>query len=120
MHLKNFSLIVRGDQVELSPAYDLLSSTLAGHYREELALPVRGKRARLTRADLIDYYGRERLGLRAPVINAILRDLAAAQPRWEDLLDRSFLTEEQKEDYRALITSRRERLGLSGDVALGQ
>jgi serine/threonine-protein kinase HipA len=50
MHLKNFSLISRDEKHELSPAYDLLNSTLAmgGGAREELALPLNGKKSKLT------------------------------------------------------------------------
>ena len=64
-HLKNWSLITRNNKIELSPAYDLLNSTivLRGANIEELALPLAGKKRKLTRALLIDYYGRERLRL---------------------------------------------------------
>lgn len=55
MHLKNFSLITRGEIVQLSPAYDLLNSTLAlPGATEELALPLRGKKSNLKRTDLVD------------------------------------------------------------------
>jgi serine/threonine-protein kinase HipA len=45
MHLKNFSLTSIAEKTELSPAYDLLNSTLAlaGAAKEEVALPIRGK-----------------------------------------------------------------------------
>ncbi|NOY06531.1 MAG: HipA domain-containing protein, partial [Chlorobi bacterium] len=64
MHLKNFSLITRDGKVELSPAYDLLNTTLAlGNAAEEIALPLGGKRANLTRRILVDYFARERMAL---------------------------------------------------------
>ena len=44
MHLKNFSVIRRDFKVELSPAYDLLNSTIILNSQEELALPLRGKK----------------------------------------------------------------------------
>lgn len=45
MHLKNFSLITRGPKVSLSPAYDLLNTTIAQrHAQEEIALPINGKK----------------------------------------------------------------------------
>lgn len=45
MHLKNFSLITRGSKVSLSPAYDLLNSTIAQkNAEEEIALPIRGRK----------------------------------------------------------------------------
>src|SRR5208282_995547 len=58
MHLKNFSLIRDKQRVELSPAYDLINTTIAIHAKEEIALPLRGKKSRLTSTDLIDYYGK--------------------------------------------------------------
>lgn len=50
MHLKNYSVIVANGKVELSPAYDLLNSTivLKGD-TEEIALPLKGKKKNLTR-----------------------------------------------------------------------
>ncbi len=112
MHLKNFSLIVRDDLVSLSPAYDLLSSTLAGHRDEELALPIRGKKSRLTRTDLVAHYGAERLGLQQAVIDEILEGLREARPRWDTLLGRSRLTQRQQADYADLIDDRSRRLEL--------
>jgi serine/threonine-protein kinase HipA len=54
MHLKNFSLIARGEKVELTPAYDLVNTTIALRAaREELALPLQGKKSKLTRNDLL-------------------------------------------------------------------
>ena len=51
MHLKNYSVITRDDIVELSPAYDLLSSSivLTGDI-DEIALPLKGKKSNLTPA----------------------------------------------------------------------
>ncbi len=41
MHLKNFSLIHRNDKIELSPAYDLLNTTIIlANPVEEMALPL--------------------------------------------------------------------------------
>ena len=48
MHLKNFSLIGRNNKIELSPAYDLLNSTISmGTATEELALPINGKKRKI-------------------------------------------------------------------------
>jgi serine/threonine-protein kinase HipA len=54
MHLKNFSLIRREKQVCLSPAYDLFNSSIVISSGEEIALPLRGKKSRLTAQDLFD------------------------------------------------------------------
>ena len=63
MHLKNFSVIKRGVKVELSPAYDLLNSTIILNSEEELALPLNGKKNRLHKDDFLIYFAKERLGL---------------------------------------------------------
>ncbi|MBS4168454.1 Serine/threonine-protein kinase toxin HipA [Parachlamydia sp. AcF125] len=42
MHLKNFTLISRENKVEMSPAYDLLNTTIIIQAEEEIALPIRG------------------------------------------------------------------------------
>ena len=64
MHLKNHSLITRQGKVELAPAYDFLSSTVAylalGTRPDtimETALPLGGKRRGLTRRSWIAYFG---------------------------------------------------------------
>lgn len=45
MHLKNFSLITRDRKISISPAYDLLNSTIAQkNTKEEIALPLKGKK----------------------------------------------------------------------------
>jgi len=50
MHLKNFSVIRKNDVISLTPAYDLLNTTIAiSRPVEEFALPIRGKKNRLTR-----------------------------------------------------------------------
>ncbi len=112
MHLKNFSLLTRDRiRVELSPAYDLLNSTIALRQpREELALPLRGRKRRLARLDLVDYFGRERLGLNESVVAGVLDDLRDAQSEWDDLIDASFLPKDQKGAYREVLDDRRSRL----------
>jgi len=73
MHLKNFSLITRDDKIELSPAYDLISTTIAlANPQEEIALPLMEKKSGLNRKTIIDYFGKERLELTDRMINAVL------------------------------------------------
>ncbi len=112
MHLKNFSLITRDNLISLSPAYDLLNSTLAmgTGTREEIALSLNGKRQKLKAEDLIDTYGIERLELRPSTVNKILQTIIEAQPLWIELIDRSFLSQAQKEGYKSIIHERLERL----------
>jgi serine/threonine-protein kinase HipA len=113
MHLKHFSLLVDGPRVRLSPAYDMVSSTLALPAAEaEMALPIRGKRRRLLRKDLVDYDAFELLGLESRAVDRVLREVSGAFPAWDTLIDRSFLPEDRKRAYRELIAKRRARLGL--------
>jgi serine/threonine-protein kinase HipA len=113
MHLKNFSLITRGNKVELSPAYDLLNSSIAlDNPAEEIALPLGGKRRRLTARLLIDYYGKERLGLTEKVIRGIIEKITIAFPGWENLIDTCFLSGNMKVKYRELLNQRKQVLGI--------
>lgn len=111
LHLKNFSLIHRGEVVALSPGYDLLNTTIvAPNVQEELALSVRGKKSRLGRDDLVDYYGGERLGLTERAVARVLGDLEAAVPGWEDTIGKSLLSEPLKERYATVLRARLRRL----------
>ena len=111
-HLKNFSLIRRNDKVELSPVYDLLNSTMILDSGEELALPLKGKKNRLTREDFMDYFAKERLGLMDKAISRTIRDLESAYPLWLELLGRSFLSDKRKALYRSLLDRRTRTLGI--------
>jgi serine/threonine-protein kinase HipA len=111
MHLKNFSLVVRNGVVRLSPAYDLLNTTLVlGNASEESALPLRGKKRKLTRNDWVDYFCRERLGLSAAILDPILHTLAAAREAWDRKIGNSYLSASAKTAYREILSERRSRL----------
>jgi serine/threonine-protein kinase HipA len=111
MHLKNFSLITREDRIELSPAYDIINSTIAlANPQEELALPLMGKKSKLTGSILIDYFGRERLGLNDRSIAMVQSNIKSAFPLWEQLIARSFLDAEMKDKYSKLVAARKKRL----------
>lgn len=108
MHLKNFSLIFRDKKVELSPAYDLLNTSIAIQSPvEEIALPLRGKKKNLTRRMLVDYFGMERLGLNEKVIAKVITDIRDAQPTWESLIDNCFLSEPMQLKYKEFLSHRR-------------
>ncbi|MES2734025.1 MAG: HipA domain-containing protein [Bacteroidota bacterium] len=113
MHLKNFSLLTRKNITSLTPAYDLLNSTIVlARPTEELALPLNGKKTRLKRSDLVDYYGLQRLKLPQTAVEKVLADLASKLPQWESLIEGSFLSEERQEKYIRLLTARRSLLEL--------
>lgn len=110
LHLKNLSLIHREGITEFSPAYDLLNSSITMRTSEELALPLRGKKSHLTRADLVDYLGKERLKLSSEMIQEILDRLQRATGMWKELIQVSFLSEPKKTAYLNLVSERKKRL----------
>lgn len=113
MHLKNFSLITRNEKVELTPAYDFLNTTIAlKGAKEEMALPIKGKKSKLTRNDLLNYYARERLRINEQVLTDLLSRFANVMPVWRELLARSFLSAEGKESYAAVLAERGKRMQL--------
>ena len=119
MHLKNFSLITRDGKVELAPAYDYLSSTVAflvlGKRQktiEEVALPLQGKKRGLTRKAWIAYYGEERLSLPEKIIRKVLNDLVEAHDGCRDRIEESFLPSNHKARYLELLAERFARLEL--------
>ena len=113
MHLKNFSLITRDEKVELSPAYDLLNSSIAmPSAKDDLALPVNGKMRKLTRKDIIEYFGTERLGLRSAIIEEDLNLFGGALSQWENLIGISFLSVSMKARYLEVLAERRGRMNI--------
>ncbi len=113
MHLKNFSLWHRDGVVSLTPAYDLLNSTLVlGQAKEESALPLNGKKKHLTRKLWLSYFCKERLRLKESQIEAILKQLSVALPVWRQLIDRSYLSPAAKEGYAEILEERVARLKL--------
>ena len=113
-HLKNFSVITRKDKIELSPAYDLVNSTiiLRGPNIEEIALPIAGKKRKIPKDLWINYLGKERLKLSDKSIEKALQALSNSQSEWQHLLSICFLSPEMKTKYKDLLSKRMEVLGL--------
>jgi serine/threonine-protein kinase HipA len=103
LHVKNFSLIRSEDLIQFSPAYDLVNTTIITKSKEELALPLRGKKSNFTKDDFISYYGRERLGLPISILDQIFFDIQVQIPNWKNLIKMSFLSDEKKIAYLALL-----------------
>lgn len=107
MHLKNFSLITKNGKTTLTPAYDFLNSSIAiKNPEEEIALTLKGKKSNLKASDFIDYYAKERLQLNEKTITIILEQMNSAIPKWKELLEISFLSNEMKEKYFKLLDTR--------------
>lgn len=106
-HLKNFSLIIRDDKIELAPAYDLINTTLAlPNPQEEIALPLMGKKKNLTKKILIDYWGKGRLGINEKTISKVCEEIRTSLTIWNEQIEKSFLLNEMKERYSQLISDR--------------
>jgi serine/threonine-protein kinase HipA len=113
MHLKNWSLITREDKVELSPAYDLLNSTIPNpKSREELALTLHGKKSSLRANDFWRYLAVERLGLAPALIEQTKARFAGACASWPARIEASFLSATMKARYLSLLAERRARLSV--------
>lgn len=105
-HLKNFSLINRGDgEYHLAPAYDLINTSLhlrmprifaldKGLFKEGMHL---SDTRTIERHDF-EEFGR-RIGLSERLVNRELDIFASCQPLAEQLISRSFLSEDLKHHY---------------------
>jgi serine/threonine-protein kinase HipA len=89
-----------------------LNTTLAlgKAVKEELALPLQGKKNKLTAEDLVSYFGRVRLGLSERRLDYHLDLLKRAQEVWFSLISSSFLEKHQKVAYAELVKARAQRL----------
>ncbi|MDF1828357.1 MAG: HipA domain-containing protein [Legionellaceae bacterium] len=113
MHLKNFSLITKNKKICLSPAYDLLNSTIAQkNTKEELALPLGGKKNNLTKRDFFKYFAVERLALNPKIIDGVVQDFQQTIPRWRALIGLSYLSQSMQDKYLRLLDERCKRLNL--------
>jgi serine/threonine-protein kinase HipA len=107
MHLKNFSIINRDGKISLSPCYDLVNSTIEYKKQdEEIALPIRGKKKKLTQSILINYFGKERCELTSKSIENVLESISSSISEWNNLIDICFLSTEMKTKYHELLNVR--------------
>jgi len=107
MHLKNFSIIRNeDDEIMLSPAYDLLSTKLLiPKDKEELALPLNGKKNNFKKKDF-DLFATQ-LGINESALRKIYGKFGDSFPGVKVLINKSFLSKEMKEKYIALLDERR-------------
>jgi serine/threonine-protein kinase HipA len=116
MHLKNFSLMKAAGTVRLAPAYDLLNTTLVlEDALEETALPLDGKKKKLTRSLWLEYFCRDRLKLPEAIVAGLLKEMSAAVPRWKELLACSQLSDARRASYLNLLEERLERMKMQDD-----
>ncbi|MFC4163849.1 HipA domain-containing protein [Epilithonimonas zeae] len=105
MHLKNFSMILKGEDWVFSPAYDLLNVQLhLPEDKEETALTIGGKKSRLTKADFINLG--LKFGLSERQIKNIFERFIKAEEKMMELISISFLDQEKKKIYKDLLQQR--------------
>ena len=105
MHLKNFSMILQGENWIFSPAYDLLNVQLhLPEDKEETALTIGGKKNRLTKADFINLGFK--FGLSARQIENIFKRFIKEEEKMLRLIEISFLDKQNKNIYKDLLDCR--------------
>lgn len=110
MHLKNFSLITSLETGPiLAPAYDLLATALVNPADDEdMALTLNGRKKKIKKSDFETAFNT--LGLDTQQQKNIFNKMYKAAPKWEAMIDRSFLSAEWKEKYKVLIKERFQRI----------
>ena len=105
MHLKNFSLWLTEIGWVLSPAYDLLNvKIILPSDKDDTALLLGGKKKNFDKG-YFDQFGKV-LKLNDKQINSIYKRLNDWLPKAIQLIDESFLNEQNKLQYKELITER--------------
>ena len=113
MHLKNFSVWVQDGVVSLTPAYDLLNTTLVlENAKEESALPLDGRKKKLSKKLWLEYFCKECLQLTEVQIAKVMKELKDAMPLFERLIRQSLLTEQLQLGYQKILQDRAKRLGI--------
>lgn len=110
MHMKNFSLISKErGRYRLSPTYDQVSTAIVmPEDTEELALPLQGFKKGLMSFDFI--YSMVDSGVDKKAAERILKKFQKYKKLWLQCIDDSFIREDQKIQFKALITRRLETL----------
>ena len=106
MHLKNFSLYSKEQgKYVLTPAYDMLSTALVmPEDTEELALTLNGKKRKIKKTDFVT--SMQASGLEEKIINNIFAKFTKAKEKWFAFIELSFLPNEMKEEFKAIIAEK--------------
>lgn len=109
MHLKNFSLYETADKIRLAPAYDLLNAAIINPKDdEELALTLNGRKKRLQREDFIK--SATTIGIETIIVDRLINKYIKLLPKFDAVIQNSFLSVELKERYAELLKERIDRL----------
>lgn len=111
MHLKNFSLYRVASSYALTPAYDLLSTSIVmPEDDEELALTLNGKKKKIKRSDFEK--AMRDSGMEEKAIANLFKKFSKALPKWDEIISMSFLPTAQQEELKNLIGRMASRLNL--------
>ncbi|MTI26598.1 type II toxin-antitoxin system HipA family toxin [Fulvivirga kasyanovii] len=105
MHLKNFSMWLSHMGWTLSPAYDLLNvKMILPQDKDDTALLLGGKKLNFNKS----YFNRfgEVLSLNNKQISAVYKRLYKWLPKANEIIDISFLSDDNKSEYKRLIAER--------------
>ncbi len=110
MHLKNFSLLEKpGMGMSLSPAYDLVNTHLVNPAdKEELGLTLKGKKKKIKKEDFVEVMQSFKIDEKQQ--QNIFNKMTKALPKWNTMIDTSFLSAEFKTQYKSIIQERMKRL----------
>jgi len=110
MHLKNFSLLEQpGLGMTLSPAYDLVNTTLVNPAdKEELALSLNSKKKKIKKQDFV--IAMNTLNIDEKQQQNIFNKMKKALPKWMELIGISFLSDDFKQQFKEIINERLHRL----------
>lgn len=110
MHLKNFSLYEPHDgDIRLTPAYDLLNAAIINPKDDEkLALTLNGRKRHINRNDFLK--AAATLNIDSAIVERLFAKYQRLHPKFEDVIDRSFLNDELKVAYKELLGNRLGRL----------
>jgi serine/threonine-protein kinase HipA len=113
MHLKNFSMLEQDNDngYALAPAYDMLNTVLVNPTdKEELALTLNGKKANLKYTDFLQAYLTS--GLTKKQLDATVDNFYYCQLEMQEVLYKSFLPNNMKDEFAYLLQQRLTRLTL--------
>lgn len=110
MHLKNFSLLEQPELgMILSPAYDLVNTALVNPAdAEEMALTLNGRKNRVRKQDFEAAMNTLRVDKKQQ--ENMFDKMINVYPAWCDFIDKSFIHETYKEQYKVILDERIHRL----------
>jgi serine/threonine-protein kinase HipA len=112
MHLKNFSLYSeKSGRYVLTPTYDQVSTAIVmPEDTDQLALPLNGFQKKLLSMDFAQ--AMEQSGLDRKMVQRIFNRFIPLKDKWFACIDASFVSEQQKIQFKELISNRLETLSM--------